>query len=308
MTFNTACNRRLPFVSPFTAPPDFFVTSRPELLRLFIVIAFFTPLSSNFRIKRCKIILYRNCQAASAVRAAVSLAAIAHARSPGMSFLTPPPIAVIVKGCHIHWRLTIVQIAGPLLSQFRINDRQACLLRNQTVLFTIWTSRTICPVIRLCFPDVPFITHPKIRFRAMERHLLRQSFAVLIITPLCGKFRCQRFQIVKSAQHLAPPANRAPALHAINNPRLPFMPQFTLPPYTDMGIRRVFIRLFVLILYRMPLSCNLRCNGPQIRLSRDGFLTITIGAAFSVHTMADLRLPLMLLLAQPPHRPIALHL
>ena len=87
MTFNTACNRRLPFVSPFTAPPDFFVTSRPELLRLFIVIAFFTPLSSNFRIQRCKIILSRNCQAASAVRAAVSLAAIAHARSPGMFFL-----------------------------------------------------------------------------------------------------------------------------------------------------------------------------------------------------------------------------
>lgn len=97
MTFNTACNRRLPFVSPFTAPPDFFVTSRPELLRLFIVIAFFTPLSSNFRIKRCKIILSRNCQAASAVRATVSLATIAYARSPDMSFL-----ACFMLYCH-YW-------------------------------------------------------------------------------------------------------------------------------------------------------------------------------------------------------------
>ena len=187
----------------------------------------------------------------SAVRAAVSLAAIAHARSPGMTFLTPPPIAVIVKGCHIHRRLTIVQIAGPLPSQFRINSRQACLLRNQTVLFAIRTSRTICPVIGLGFPDVSFITHPKIRFRAVERHLLRQSFSVLIITPLCGNFRRQRFQIVKSAQHLASPANRAPALHAVNNPRLPFMPQLTLPPYTGMGIRHVFIRLFVDSLVRI---------------------------------------------------------
>ena len=151
MTFNTACNRRLPFVSPFTAPPDFFVTSRPELLRLFIVIAFFTPLSSNFRIKRCKIILSRNCQAASAVRATVSLATIAYARSPDMSFLTSPPIAVIFEGCNIHRSLALIQIAGPLLSKFWINDRQACLFRNQTILFAIWTSRTICPVIRLCF-------------------------------------------------------------------------------------------------------------------------------------------------------------
>ena len=107
MTFNTACNHRLPFVSPFTAPPDFFVTSRPELLRLFIAIALFTPLSSNFRIQRCKIILSRNCQVTSAVRAAVSLAAIAHARSPGMSFLTPPPIAVIVKVVSNRMRYTL---------------------------------------------------------------------------------------------------------------------------------------------------------------------------------------------------------
>ena len=188
----TTGNGTFPLVSFLALPPYLARTHRQKLLWNLITILLPIPLSSNFRIKCCKIILSRNCQAASAVRAAVSLAAIAHARSPGMSFLTPPPIAVIVKGCHIHRRLTIVQIAGPLPSQFRINDRQACLLRNQTILFAIRTSRTICPVIGLGFPDVSFITHPKIRFRAVERHLLRQSFSVLIITPLCGKFRRQR--------------------------------------------------------------------------------------------------------------------